>query len=194
MLAKLLSRYWWILLLRGVLAIVFGVAAYAWPGLTLATLVMFFAAFVLVDGVFDVFHALQTRQEHENWWVLLLEGLLGIAFGAITWTRPDVTVTVLLLFIAFWALATGILRIIMAIRLRKEIEGEWWLVLSGLASVAFGVIVMARPGAGALAMLWVIAAWSIIVGIFLVILSFQARGFGRKLAAVKEAVRGAVTS
>jgi uncharacterized membrane protein HdeD (DUF308 family) len=194
MLAKLLSRYWWVLLLRGVLAIAFGVAAYAWPGLTLATLVMFFAAFVLVDGVFDVFHALQTRKEHENWWVLLLEGLLGIAFGVITWTRPGVTVTVLLLLIAFWALATGILRIIMAIRLRKEIDGEWWLILSGLASVLFGVMVLARPGAGALAMLWVIAAWSILVGVFLVILSFQARGFGKKLGEVEDAAKGAVTS
>ena len=187
MLAKLLSQYWWVLLLRGVLAIAFGVVAYAWPGMTLATLVMFFAAFVLVDGVFDVFHAFSGRKENENWWVLLLEGLLGIAFGVITWMRPGVTVVVLLLFIAFWAMATGILRIIMAIRLRKEIEGEWWLILSGLASVLFGVIVMARPGAGAMAMLWVIAAWAILVGIFLVILSFQARGFGKKLEKVEEA-------
>ena len=187
MFAKLLSQYWWVLLLRGVLAIVFGAVAYAWPGLTLATLVMFFAAFVLVDGVFDVFAAFSGRKENENWWVMLLEGLLGIAFGVITWTRPGVTVTVLLLLIAFWAVATGILRIIMAIRLRKEIEGEWWLVLSGLASVLFGVIVMARPGAGAMAMLWVIATWSILVGIFLVILSFQARGFAKKLEDVKAA-------
>ena len=185
MFAKLLNDYWWVLLLRGVLAIAFGVAAYAWPGLTLATLVMFFAAFVLVDGVFDVFAAFSGRKENENWWVLLLEGLLGIAFGVITWTRPGVTVVVLLLFIAFWALSTGILRIIMAIRLRNEIEGEWWLILSGLASVLFGVIVMARPGAGAMAMLWVIAAWSVIVGVFLVILSFRARGFGKLLTEAK---------
>ena len=194
MLARLLARNWWVLLLRGIIAILFGVTAYAWPGMTLATLVMFFAAFVLVDGVFDVFAAFSGRKENENWWVLLLEGLLGIAFGVITWTRPGVTVVVLLLFIAFWALATGILRIIMAIRLRKEIEGEWWLILSGLASVLFGVIVMARPGAGALAMLWVIAAWAIITGIFLVILSFQARSFGKKLEEVRDKVVDAATS
>jgi uncharacterized membrane protein HdeD (DUF308 family) len=187
MLARLLAQNWWVLLLRGIIAILFGVAAYAWPGMTLATLVMFFAAFVLVDGVFDVFAAFSGRNENENWWVLLLEGLLGIAFGVITWTRPGVTVVVLLLFIGFWALATGILRIIMAIRLRKEIEGEWWLILSGLASVLFGVVVMARPGAGALAMLWVIAAWAIITGIFLVILSFRARSFGKKLEEVDAA-------
>ena len=130
MLAKLLAQNWWVLLLRGIVMILFGVIAYAWPGMTLATLVMFFAAFVLVDGVFDVYHAFSGRQENDNWWVLLIEGLLGIAFGVITWMRPGITTMVLLLFIAFWAIMTGILKIIMAIRLRKEIEGEWWLVLS----------------------------------------------------------------
>jgi uncharacterized membrane protein HdeD (DUF308 family) len=188
MLAKLLAATWWVLLLRGILAILFGVAAYAWPGMTLATLVLFFAAFVLVDGVFDVFAAFAGRKENENWWVLLIEGLLGIAFGAITWMRPDITTMVLLLFIAFWAMATGILRIIMALRLRKEIEGEWWLVLSGLASVLFGLVVMARPGAGAIAMLWLIAAWAVVVGVFLVILAFQARSFGKRLEEVREKV------
>ena len=185
MLAKLLAANWWVLLLRGILAILFGVAAYAWPGLTLAMLVMFFAAFVFVDGVFDTFAAFAGRQENENWWVLLIEGLLGIAFGLITWMRPGITTMVLLLFIGFWAMATGILRIIMALRLRKEIEGEWWLVLSGLASVLFGLIVMARPGAGAMALLWLIGAWSVVVGIFLVILAFQVRSFGKKLEEVK---------
>lgn len=183
MLAKLLSRYWWVLLLRGVLAILFGAAAFAWPGLTLATLVLFFAAFVFVDGIFDVFHAFGGRQENENWWVLLLEGLLGVAFGVITWVNPGITTLVLLLYIAFWAMATGVLKILMAVRLRKEIEGEWWLVLSGLASALFGVVMLARPGAGALAVLWFIAAWAIVTGAFLVILSFQARSFGKRLEA-----------
>lgn len=183
MLAKLLSQYWWVLLVRGILSILFGVIAFAWPGLTLAMLVLFFAAFVLVDGVFDVFHAFSGRRENDHWWVLLLEGLLGIAFGVITWVNPGVTTLVLLLFIAFWAMATGTLRIVMAIRLRKEIEGEWWLILSGLASALFGVIVLARPGAGALAMLMVIAAWATVVGVFLVILSFKVRTFGKTLMA-----------
>ena len=181
MLAKLLSQYWWILLLRGILAILFGAVALAWPGLTLATLILFFAAFVFVDGVFDVFHAFSGRKENENWWVLLLEGLLGVAFGVITWMNPGITTLVLLLYIAFWAMATGVLKIIMAVRLRKEIEGEWWMVLSGLASALFGVIMIARPGAGAMAVLWVIGAWAIVTGVFLVILSFAARSFGKKL-------------
>ena len=194
MLAKLLSQYWWVLLLRGILAILFGAVAFAWPGLTLATLILFFAAFVFVDGVFDVFHAFSGRKENENWWVLLLEGLLGVAFGVITWMNPGITALVLMLYIAFWAVATGVLKIIMAVRLRKEIEGEWWMVLSGLASVLFGVIMIARPGAGAMAVLWFIAAWAIVMGVFLVILSFQARGFGKKLEDAREKVKEAVTS
>jgi len=179
MLGKLLSEYWWVLLLRGILAIAFGVTAYAWPGLTLATLVIFFAAWVFVDGVFDVFHAFAGRKDNENWWLLLLEGLLGIAFGVITFQAPQITTLILLLYIAFWAIATGVLRIVMAIRLRKEIEGEWWMALCGLASVLFGMIMIARPGAGALAVVMFIAAWSIVVGTFMVILSFKARGFGK---------------
>jgi uncharacterized membrane protein HdeD (DUF308 family) len=99
----------------------------------------------------------------------------------ITWMNPGITTLVLLLYIAFWAMATGVLKIIMAVRLRKEIEGEWWLVLSGLASALFGIIILARPGAGALALLWFIAAWAIVMGVFLVILSFSARSFGKKL-------------
>jgi uncharacterized membrane protein HdeD (DUF308 family) len=193
MLAKLLAANWWVLLLRGILAILFGVAAYAWPGLTLATLVLFFAAFVFLDGIFDVYHAFSGRQEKENWWLLLIEGLLGIALGILTWMRPGVTTVVLLLYIAFWAIMTGILRVVMAIRLRKEIEGEWLLILSGLAGVAFGVIVMARPGAGALALLWLIGAWAIVVGVFLVTLAFKVRGLAKKLEDVKEKVKEAVT-
>ncbi|MEE8217504.1 MAG: HdeD family acid-resistance protein [Vicinamibacteria bacterium] len=183
MLGKLLSEYWWVLLLRGILAIAFGVTAYAWPGLTLATLVIFFAAWVFVDGVFDVFHGFAGRKDNENWWLLLLEGLLGIAFGVITFQAPQITALILLLYIAFWAIATGVLRIVMAIRLRKEIEGEWWMALGGLASVLFGVIMVARPGAGALAVILFIAAWSIVVGTFMVILSFKARSFGKAAVA-----------
>ena len=186
MLAKLMSSHWWVLLLRGVFAILFGIVAYGWPGMTLATLLTFFGAFVFVDGVFNVFHAVSDRKEHEHWWVLLLEGLLGIAFGVITFQAPEITATVMILYIAFWAMASGILRIILAVRLRKEIEGEWWMVLSGLVSVVFGVLMMARPGAGALAVLWVVAIWSIVGGVFLVILSFKVKGLGGRLEDLKQ--------
>ena len=151
MLSKLMLSYWWVLLLRGVLAILFGIAAYAWPGMTLVTLLTLFGAFAFVDGIFNVFHAFSGRKEDERWWVLLLEGLLGIAIGVITFQAPEITATVLILYIGFWAMATGVLRIVLAVRLRKEIEGEWWMALAGLAGIVFGVFMVARPGAGALA-------------------------------------------
>ena len=190
MLSKLMSVYWWVLLLRGVLAILFGVAAYAWPGMTLATLVTFFGAFAFVDGIFNVFHAFSGRKEDERWWVLLLEGLLGIAFGVITFQAPEITATVLILYIAFWAMATGVLRIILAVRLRKEIEGEWWMALAGLAGIVFGVLMVARPGAGALALLWLVATWAIVSGVFLVILSFKVKGLGGRLDELKQKLAG----
>ena len=186
MLSKLMLSYWWVLLLRGVLAILFGIAAYAWPGMTLVTLLTLFGAFALVDGIFNVFHAFSGRKEDEHWWVLLLEGLLGIAIGVITFQAPELTATVLILYIGFWAMATGVLRIILAVRLRKEIEGEWWMALAGLAGIVFGVFMVARPGAGALAVLWLVAIWAIVGGVCLVIFSFKVKALGGKLDEVRQ--------
>jgi uncharacterized membrane protein HdeD (DUF308 family) len=186
MLSKLMLSYWWVLLLRGVLAILFGIAAYAWPGMTLVMLLTLFGAFALVDGVFDVFHAFGGRKEDDHWWVLLLEGLLGIAIGVITFQAPEVTATVLILYIGFWAMATGVLRIILAVRLRKEIKGEWWMALSGLAGIVFGLFMVARPGAGALAVLWLVAIWAVVGGVCLVIFSFKVKALGGKLDEVRQ--------
>jgi uncharacterized membrane protein HdeD (DUF308 family) len=188
MLSRLMLGYWWVLLLRGVLGILFGMVACAWPGMVLGTLVFLFGAFAFVDGIFSVYHAFSGRKEHEHWWVLLLEGLLGIAFGMITFQAPGITATVLILYIAFWAMATGVLRIILAVRLRKEIEGEWWMALAGLAGIFFGVSMVARPGAGAIAVLWLIGTWAIVVGVFLVLLSFKVKKAGGKLEEIKERV------
>jgi uncharacterized membrane protein HdeD (DUF308 family) len=186
MLSKLMLSYWWVLLLRGVVAILFGIAAYAWPGMTLVTLLTLFGAFALVDGIFNVFHAISGRKEDERWWVLLLEGLLGIVIGVITFQAPELTATVLILYIGFWAMATGVLRIILAVRLRKEIEGEWWMALAGLAGIVFGVFMVARPGAGALAVLWLVAIWAIVGGVCLVIFSFKVKALGGKLDGVRQ--------
>jgi uncharacterized membrane protein HdeD (DUF308 family) len=171
----LLAKYWWVLLLRGVFAILFGVLAWLWPGLTLETLVLFFGAFALVSGVFQVFAAFAGRRQHEQWWILLLEGLLGIAVGFLTWRAPGITALALVLYIAAWALVTGVLEIVEAIRLRKEIEGELWLGLSGLLSVGFGFLLMISPGAGAMALLWIIAAYAVVFGAFLILLAFRVR-------------------
>lgn len=172
---ELLARYWWVLVLRGFVAIGFGIVAYAWPGLTLATLVLLFGAFALVNGVFAVFGAFAGRGARDHWWLLLLEGLLGIGVGILTWRAPALTALALVLYIAAWALVTGVLEVVAAIRLRAEIEGEFWLGLAGLLSIGFGVLLMLSPGAGALALLWVIAAYAIVFGVLLILLGLRVR-------------------
>jgi uncharacterized membrane protein HdeD (DUF308 family) len=180
--AAILHRTWWVLLLRGLAAIAFGILTWVLPGISLATLVLLFGAYSMADGVLGVWTAIAGRKEHEHWWVLLLGGLLGIGVGVLTFFAPGLTALALLFYIAIWAVATGVLELVAAIRLRKEIEGEWWLILGGLASVVFGVLLMARPGAGALALLWLIAAYAVVFGVLLVMLAFKARTFGGQVA------------
>jgi len=178
-LATILARDWWMLLLRGLIAIAFGLLLWVQPAISLAALVLFFGGYVLADGILGVWSAIAGRKDHEDWWVLLLWGLTGIGVGILTFMAPGVTALALLFYIAVWAIATGVLQIAAAIRLRKMIRGEWWLILGGLASVIFGVLLMARPGAGALAVLWLIAAYAVVFGVFLVLLAFKVRGFGK---------------
>jgi len=181
-LASILTRSWWLLFLRGIAAIVFGVLTWVQPGISLAALVLLFGAYSMADGILGVWTAIAGRQDHEYWWVLLLGGLLGIGIGIVTFVAPGVTALAILFYIATWAIATGVLEIVAAIRLRKEIQGEWLLVLAGLASVVFGVLLIAQPGAGALAVLWLIASYAVVFGVLLVILAFKARGFAGAVA------------
>jgi uncharacterized membrane protein HdeD (DUF308 family) len=139
-------------------------------------------AYALADGILGIWIAIAGRDEHEHRWVLLLWGLIGIGVGILTLLVPGVTALALLFYVAIWAVATGVLQIVAAIRLRKEIEGEWLLILGGIASVVFGAILMARPLAGALALLWLIGTYAVIFGVILVILAFKARTFGKQLA------------
>ena len=175
-LARILFRNWWLLLLRGIAAIAFGVLAWAMPQASIAALVLLFGAYALVDGALGVAAAIAGRGDHEQRWLVGLWGLVGIGAGIITFLSPDVTALVLLFYIAIWAIATGMLEISAAIRLRKEIEGEWVLGVAGLASVAFGIALVAKPGAGALAVVWLIATYAVAFGVLLVFLAFKARG------------------
>jgi uncharacterized membrane protein HdeD (DUF308 family) len=182
MFANILSRYWWMTLLRGVIWLLFGIALFAQPGITLVALTLLFGAFVLIDGIGNIVSAIGGRKQHDHWWVLLLVGLCGVAVGVLTFYSPGLTALALLFYIAIWAIVTGVLAIIAAIRLRKEIQGELWLILSGVASVAFGVLAIARPGAGALSVLWLIGAYAIVFGIILIIFAFRARGFVKRVS------------
>jgi uncharacterized membrane protein HdeD (DUF308 family) len=179
--ANLLKRTWWVVLLEGLAAVLFGVLALVWPDITLATLVLLFGAYVLVDGVFAVVGSLVHRKEYEDWWLMLLTGLLSIAVGILTFVQPGITALSLLFLIAAWALVIGVLTIIQAIQLRKVIEGEWLLILSGIASVLFGLFVFARPGAGALSLIWLIAIYAIFYGALQVILAFRARSWAKDI-------------
>jgi uncharacterized membrane protein HdeD (DUF308 family) len=170
-----LAKSWWLVLLRGIAAIVFGVLAFIWPGLTLLTLVLFYGAYALVDGVLALIAAFTGSAKPVPTWWLVLIGLFGIAAGLVTFLWPGITALVLIIFIGAWAIAHGIFEIVGAIKLRKEIDNEWWLILAGALSVLFGILVLAAPGAGALGLIWVIGAYSIVFGILLVGLSLRLR-------------------
>lgn len=178
---RMLGENWWVLLIRGIVAILFGIMAFIWPGLTLRTLVLLFGAFALVDGIFGLFGAFSARSYESRWWVAALEAVASIIFGLLVFFWPGITALVLLYMIAAWAIVTGILEIIEAIQLRREIEGEFWLILAGLASVIFGVIVFLFPGAGALSVIWIIGTYAIIFGILLIMLAFRVRGMTQEL-------------
>jgi uncharacterized membrane protein HdeD (DUF308 family) len=173
-----LARNWWVLALRGLCAIIFGILAFVWPGITLGALVLLYGAYALVDGILSIIAAVSKREGSGlPWWALLLQGLLGIAAGIVTFAWPGITALFLLFLIAAWAIVTGIFAIIAAIRLRKEIQGEFWLALSGILSVVFGVLLFVRPGAGALTVVWLIGSYAIFFGILLLVLAFRLKRF-----------------
>jgi len=189
MLSTILARFWWMILLRGILAILFGLLVFAWPGITLLSLVFLFGFYALADGIANVVTAIGGRGEQEHWWVLLLLGLAGVALGILTFLNPGLTALALLFYIAVWAIVTGVLQIVAAIRLRKEVEGEFWLALAGAASVGLGLLLLARPGEGALAVLGIIGFYAILYGVVLLILAFRARAFARNVREVAADLR-----
>jgi len=168
-----LSRNWGWVVLRGVAAVLFGVLAFVLPGITLAVLVIVFGAYALADGILALIAAYRIRDQGKPFWALVIVGLLGIAAGIVTFIWTAMTALLLLLFIAAWAIVMGIFQIIAAIRLRKEIQNEWLLGLSGVLSVLFGIIMFVQPGAGALALIWVIAAYAIVFGVLLIWLGLR---------------------
>jgi len=162
-----LAKNWWLLLLRGIAGILFGVLAFIWPGITLLTLIIFYGAYALLDGIFAIIAAIRGGDMQSRWWLILI-GVLGIAAGLLTFLWPGLTALVLTSFIGAWSLIHGIFEIVGAVKIRKEIDNEWWLILSGALSVLFGLALLIMPGAGALALIWIIGIYSIIFGGLLV--------------------------
>ena len=169
-----LAGNWWSLLMRGIAALIFGLMALFWPGLTLFVLIVFFGAYALVDGVFAIVAGI--RGSRGRRWLLLAEGALGVLAGPVAFFYPGMTALVLLYVIAAWAIFTGILKVVMAISLRREMENEWLMVLSGVLSVLFGVILAVLPGVGLLSMVWLIGIYAVIFGLALMVLAFRVRG------------------
>lgn len=170
---------WWALLLRGIAAVLFGVLAFVWPGITLTVLVLLWGAYAFVDGAFAIAAGIRSHGENRRWWVLLLEGILGVAAGIVAFAVPGITALVLLMLIAAWAIVTGVFEIVAAIQMRKYIKGEWLLILAGIASILFGVLLFINPSAGALAVIWLIAAYALVFGAILIALSLRLHGMVR---------------
>ena len=180
-LLEVLAKNWWAIGLRGVAAIIFAILTVVMPGITLAVLVLLFGAYALVEGIFNVIAAVRRRGGDTPWWALLLEGVVSIAAGIVTFVVPGLTAFALIYVIAAWAIVTGVLEIVAAIRLRRVITGEWWLALSGVLSVVFGGFVMLFPGAGALALVLWIGAYAFVFGVLLLALALRLRSHGRQL-------------
>jgi uncharacterized membrane protein HdeD (DUF308 family) len=176
-----LRHNWWALAIRGLAAIIFGILAFVWPNITLTALVLLFGAFAITDGIFAIVAALNGSGGQRKWWALLLVGILGILAGVLTFILPGVTALYLLYLIAFWAIFTEILEIATAIRLRKEITGEWLLALSGICAMLFGILMLLFPGAGALVVVWWIGAYALVSGVLLLALAFKLRSWEREI-------------
>jgi uncharacterized membrane protein HdeD (DUF308 family) len=174
-----LARNWWLVALRGMIAILFGVLTILNPAISLAALILLFGAYALADGVFSVIAAITRRKNEPRWVALLVSGILGVLIGVATFLMPSVTALALLYIIAAWAVVRGVFEIAAAIQLRKVIEGEFWLILAGVMSVAFGVLMFLFPGAGALAVLLWIGVFAIVFGVVLLALALRLRGWGR---------------
>ena len=171
-----LARNWWALALRGLVAVLFGLLTFFVPAITLVTLVLLFGVYALLDGLFNVIAFLRVPAHH---WALLIEGVIGIAAGILTFAWPAITAIALLYVIAFWAIFTGIFEIIAGIRLRKAITNEWLLLMLGVPSLLFGMLILFAPGAGALAIVLWIGAYALVFGVSMLALAFRLRGHHR---------------
>lgn len=176
---ELLIKKWWMITLRGMLAIIFGILTLIWPAITLLVLVLLFGVYVLVDSLFAIATGFSYRNRNKQWWAIVLSGIFGIAIGLVTFFWPEITALALLMLIAVWAFLKGVLEIATAIKLRRILSGEWLMALTGSLSILFAFLLVVFPGTGALALVWLIGAYSIVSGIILLILSFRLSSIGK---------------
>lgn len=178
---EFLTRKWWVIALRGILAILFGVATLVYPGITLLSLAFVFGAYVFVDGVFAIVSAIGRGGREAVWYVL--EGILGIAVGIATFFYPGITAQALVFLVGFWAILTGIFEVVAGFEL--PLSKDWLLVLAGVVSILFGVLIFVNPGSGALAVVGLIGIYALVFGVTLLVFSIRLRGLAKKLDAKK---------
>ncbi|NUE65732.1 HdeD family acid-resistance protein [Snodgrassella sp. ESL0253] len=176
-LANLLSENWWVILIRGIAALIFGLLTWFYPFISILVMVMFFGIYALVDGVMGVVIAISGRQTHQDWWLMLIWGIVSILAGMMTFFVPGITWLVLITLIAIWALVSGILQIIAAIRLRQSIHTEGWMIVAGILSVLVGIILFVNPVQGGIALTWVIGVYAALFGVMNIALAFRVRRF-----------------
>ena len=187
-----LARNWWALVIRGVAGVLFGIGALVWPPAAVAALVLLFGAYALVDGIFNIVAAVRAPREGRRWGWLTFSGLIGIATGLITFFFPGITALALVVLVASWSVVTGVAEIVAAIRLRKQIRHEWLWILSGLLSVAFGVLLFLLPAAGAVALAIWIGAYMLVFGALLIAFGVRLRRWGRMDRSSDDGIPGGV--
>ena len=175
-LVRVMADNWWVALLRGIAAILFGLMALIWPGLTVYALLIVFGAYAVFDGVMAIIVGFQRKSDDDSWWSWALDGFLSIVIGLMALFWPEATALALIIWMAVWAVVVGVFRIIAAFRLRAEIEGEWALGLSGLLMVIWGVLMALIPAAGLLSIAWLIGIFALLIGIVMIVLAFRLRG------------------
>ncbi len=173
--SNLLARNWWAIALRGVFAIVFALAALFLPLVTIGALVLLFAVYMLVDGVFAIVAGVRAAARHERWGLLLLEGIVDLIAGVVALLLPGLTVVVLVALLGVWSVITGVLMTVAALRLHGR-HGRWWLVFAGLLSIVWGVLLYLSPIAGAIVLTWWLGGYALVFGVMLLILAFRLRG------------------
>lgn len=186
---KTLFKNWWVLLLKGIATIVFGVLAFLNPGVTALALVTWFGVFLLLDGVLSLFATIKSWKEHDDKWFLVLEGGISLMLGILLLARPGAGMFAAVLYLGFWAILSGVARIAMAIQVRKQIDNEWLLAGSGLLSVLLGMIMISNPGAGLASVMWIIGLVAILLGILLVVVAMKLKGMGSKVSDLAETAR-----
>ncbi len=184
----LCKRTWWVFLIGGIAAVVFGVLAFVNPGMALFVLAMFFAASVLVDGVFSIVGSIQNR-EKDGWWIMLLIGILGLVVGGYALLNPPVSMMAFIYLVAFQAILLGVFLVMLGYKVRKATSREWILYVTGALSVLFGFLVVLNPAAGGLSIVYLIASWAIVIGALKIFFAFKVKNLpervGEKLAELR---------